>query len=187
MDIRAAERWIIPVNEIVLQNMEEQEEMAVVLNDIDFENSETFTFSSYTVGVGFDYAYVIYPSSPVTFVVPDWAEDWIRYNELATEWKKTRATWRSFSGDLMRDENYSQIVGMGPPVIKFILWDMQAEIDSGRVTDWFYALWAITGENPIPTEAQGKPIEAAKAWIEWGRRTGLIYDATLGSALSATW
>jgi hypothetical protein len=187
MDVRREAREIFPVNEIVLQNVKEQEENLIVFNETDPEPSEVSIFISYSVGAAFEYTRVVYPSSSFTFVVPDWAEDWIRFDELATKWKKTRTPWRSFSGDLMRDPNYSQIVGMGPAAIKFILWELQAEIDSGKVTDWFYALWAITDENPIPPEAQGKPIEAAKAWIEWGKRKGLIYDATLGGILSATW
>jgi hypothetical protein len=34
---------------------------------------------------------------------------------------------------------------------------------------WFWALEAITGENPIPVGSEGKIREMAQAWIEWGR------------------
>jgi hypothetical protein len=35
---------------------------------------------------------------------------------------------------------------------------------------WFWALEAITDENPVPAEAAGKVREMAKAWIDWGQQ-----------------
>jgi hypothetical protein len=121
---------------------------------------------------------------PDSLTAPEWAGDWIKFIGLATEWEKHRASWRSFSGDLMRDPSFAKIVGMGPRAIPFILWQLEHELNSNAspVSDWFYALWAITDKNPIPLEAQGKPHEVAKSWIAWGIREGKI-DADLGGAL----
>lgn len=101
--------------------------------------------------------------------------DYENFQKLSAEWKRSRAGWQSFSGDLMRDPSYSQIVGMGPAAIPFMLSDFESELSSDEpITDWFYALWAITRENPIPLESQGRPREAARAWIEWGKREGHV-------------
>jgi hypothetical protein len=117
-------------------------------------------------------------------LIPQAQSDWLKFRTYADDWKKNRASWFSFSGDLQRDPSYSKIIGMGPPAVKFILLELQAELAKGHVDNWFYALWAITKENPIPESAQGKPHAAARAWIEWGKREGLI-DTTMGGALSA--
>ena len=38
---------------------------------------------------------------------------------------------------------------------------------------WFWALEAITEENPVPPAA-GKVREMARAWVDWGKRQGLL-------------
>jgi hypothetical protein len=43
-----------------------------------------------------------------------------------------------------------------------------------RPDQWFWALRAITGANPIKPEQQGRIQEMAAAWIEWGRERGVI-------------
>jgi hypothetical protein len=37
---------------------------------------------------------------------------------------------------------------------------------------WFWALEAMTGENPVPRESAGLVSEMAQAWIERGQVTG---------------
>ena len=46
---------------------------------------------------------------------------------------------------------------------------MQREPDQ-----WFWALEAMTGENPVPRESAGLVSEMAQAWIERGKSRGLI-------------
>ena len=65
--------------------------------------------------------------------------------------------------------SYQSIIGMGDPAIPLLLEELQREPDQ-----WFWALEAITLENPVPVEARGKVDEMARAWIEWGRQKGYI-------------
>lgn len=58
---------------------------------------------------------------------------------------------------------------MGPAAVPLILAELHRETDH-----WFWALEAISGENPVPPEAAGKVEEMAKAWIDWGQRKGLF-------------
>jgi hypothetical protein len=39
---------------------------------------------------------------------------------------------------------------------------------------WFWALEAITNQQPIPSESVGRLEPSTLAWLEWGRREGLL-------------
>ena len=65
--------------------------------------------------------------------------------------------------------SYQSIIGMGDPAIPLLLEELQREPDQ-----WFWALEAITLENPVPPEARGKIDEMARAWLDWGRQKGYI-------------
>jgi hypothetical protein len=64
---------------------------------------------------------------------------------------------------------YQRIIGMGMPAVPLILDELRRQPDQ-----WFWALEAITEENPVPPEAAGIVAEMARAWIEWGERHGLV-------------
>jgi len=64
---------------------------------------------------------------------------------------------------------YQAIIGMGMPVVPLILEELKREPDQ-----WFWALEAITEENPVPGDALGNVRRMAQAWIEWGRGRGLV-------------
>lgn len=90
------------------------------------------------------------------------------FEKLKTEWKsKTR--YMSNSAQMATIWPYQQIIGMGPPALPLILKELERETDH-----WFWALEAISGENPVPAEQAGQVEYMAKAWIEWGRQEELI-------------
>lgn len=64
---------------------------------------------------------------------------------------------------------YQHIIGMGWDAVPFLLVEMAREPDQ-----WFWALEAITEENPVPQESRGRVREATEAWLAWGRERGLI-------------
>lgn len=64
-------------------------------------------------------------------------------------------------------EAYQRIIGIGPEAILLILRELKKNPD-----DWFWALNAITEENPIPEESEGKINEMIKSWLQWGRDNG---------------
>lgn len=39
---------------------------------------------------------------------------------------------------------------------------------------WFWALKAISGEDPVPKDSRGKSKEMIDAWLHWGIRKGYI-------------
>ena len=62
---------------------------------------------------------------------------------------------------------YQQIVGMGPPVLPLIFRQLAAKPDH-----WFWALKAITGEDPVADEDRGNLEAMTTTWLEWGRKHG---------------
>ncbi len=87
-----------------------------------------------------------------------------RFRRLADAWKE-QARYLSNTAQMAMLKPYQQIIGMGPPAIPLILEELQRE--PGQ---WFWALEAISEENPVPPEAAGKVREMAQAWIERGKR-----------------
>ena len=65
--------------------------------------------------------------------------------------------------------SYQRIIGMGRPALPLILKELQRETDH-----WFWALEAISGENPVDPAQAGQIENMKQAWIEWGRHRGMI-------------
>src|SRR5262245_30654734 len=84
-----------------------------------------------------------------------------RFHRLATEWKQ-KSRYLSNTAQMALLRPYQAIIGMGMPVVPLILEELQREPDQ-----WFWALEAITEENPVPLEAAGNLRQMAQAWIEW--------------------
>lgn len=119
----------------------------------------------------------------VLIAVVDTAGDWARYiaaarvgeSEAELRFRQLAAEWRaelSASSDLtvlVMHPAYQQIIGMGKQAIPFLLRELEQAPDH-----WFWALKAISGEDPVPQRSKGKLREMAAAWIEWGRRSGFI-------------
>jgi hypothetical protein len=105
------------------------------------------------------------PSAAVNLSEADLRE---RFQRLASEWKE-KSRYLSNTAQMAMLKPYQRIIGMGMPVVPLILEEMRREPDQ-----WFWALEAITGENPVPAEAAGKVRLMTQAWIEWGRQRGLI-------------
>ena len=92
----------------------------------------------------------------------------VRFQRLADEWKK-RSRHLSNTTQMAMLPPYQRIIGMGWDAVPFILAELQREPDQ-----WFWALEAITEEDPVPPEAAGKVRLMAQAWVDWGRHRGLV-------------
>ncbi len=64
---------------------------------------------------------------------------------------------------------YQRIIGLGPVVLPLILHDMEREPDH-----WFWALRAITGEDPVKREDAGNIQRMTETWLVFGREQGFI-------------
>ncbi len=93
-----------------------------------------------------------------------------RFEQLRDEWK-SQSRYLSNTAQMAMLWPYQQIIGMGPAAVALILAELRRETDH-----WFWALEAITAENPVSSDAAGKVDETAKIWLDWGRRKGLLTD-----------
>jgi hypothetical protein len=91
-----------------------------------------------------------------------------QFSQLAAEWK-AKSRFLSNTAQMAMLNPYQRIIGMGTPAVPFILQELQREPDQ-----WFWALEAITGENPVPRDSAGAVREMAQAWIEWGKSRGIL-------------
>jgi hypothetical protein len=91
-----------------------------------------------------------------------------KFQRLAKQWRDERDQKASVS-DMVMHPAYQQIIGMGREATPFILRELSREAEPDH---WFWALKAITGEDPVPTASRGKIFEMASAWLRWGREKG---------------
>lgn len=91
-----------------------------------------------------------------------------RFQKLATKWK-AETIHLSSPHDTYLHPSYSQIIGMGMAAVPLILRSMQTE-----PYDWFFALRAISRENPVPAGAAGDVKRMTALWLAWGKRNGFI-------------
>jgi len=92
--------------------------------------------------------------------------DEARFRRLADRWR-TEAEFCASVRDMAMHPAYQQIIGMGPAAIPFILRRLAARPDH-----WFWALKAITQEDPVKEEDRGDIRKMTRAWLEWGARNG---------------
>ena len=93
-----------------------------------------------------------------------------QFDRLAKAWKED-TRYICSTTDLATHPAYQRIIGMGRDVVPLILADLRKE-----PYQWFWALRAITGEDPVPETQKGKVRQMANAWIQWGKRKGFIQD-----------
>lgn len=91
-----------------------------------------------------------------------------QFLQLAEQWKRETAPLSSIS-QIARHRAYQRIIGMGTEAIPLILRDLQDDL-----SEWFWALDAITGASPVPPESEGDLSQMAEAWIRWGQNNGYV-------------
>lgn len=90
------------------------------------------------------------------------------FTKLATEWRE-ETRYLSSTSAIATHPAYQRIIGLGPQVIPLILSDLERE--GGH---WFWALSALTGENPVDSADQGRIKAMTAAWLKWGTDNGWI-------------
>ncbi len=95
-----------------------------------------------------------------------WGNPFMRFLLLKMKWERETAHLSS-AAKMAVHPAYQQIIGMGPIVVPFILAELSISPDH-----WFWALSAITGDDPIRQEHRGRIQKMAEDWIEWGRQQG---------------
>ena len=92
----------------------------------------------------------------------------VRFHNLATEWLSEVGSVSSVDA-LTSHPKYRDIVRLGWDVVPFLLADLQQNRGF-----WFTALSEITGIRPFDPSDAGKSKRMTEAWINWGKRKGII-------------
>jgi hypothetical protein len=88
------------------------------------------------------------------------------FRKLVKQWKEE--TWHhSFIENIVMNFAYQRIIGMGEKAMPLILRELEQNPDH-----WFWALRAISGEDPTPPGCTFD--HAVEAWLTWGRKKGYI-------------
>jgi len=90
------------------------------------------------------------------------------FARLAADWRSKRGPVSAITEMVMMPE-YQRIIGMGSGALPLILEELERCPDH-----WFWALKAITGEDPVPAEARGDLRRMADAWLQWGYANGTL-------------
>jgi hypothetical protein len=94
--------------------------------------------------------------------LPGVEDDESRFHKLAQQWKKDTAHLSNIGKKALHPA-YQEIIGMGKAAVPLLLAELRREPD-----DWFWALHAITGSQPVPLENRGNLKELTDAWLKWG-------------------
>jgi hypothetical protein len=97
--------------------------------------------------------------------------------DIETEFQREAEVWAKETAHLSSPQqrfqhpSYTTILEMAKDnryqVIRLMLEDMQA-----NRREWFWALKALTHENPVDQKDSGYKDKMISAWVRWGRRQG---------------
>lgn len=90
-----------------------------------------------------------------------------RFARLASIWRG-ETQWLSSTTEIAMHPAYQAIIGMGPEALPMILEDLRE--NSGH---WYWALKAISDEDPVPPQDRGMVRKMRAAWLQWGKERGL--------------
>jgi hypothetical protein len=91
-----------------------------------------------------------------------------KFVRLRDQWKAQRG-YHSDTMRLVTHPAYQSIIGMGLDVVPLILRELASKPDR-----WYWALRAITEEDPVPVEARGDGKAMTQAWLNWGKARGYL-------------
>jgi hypothetical protein len=91
-----------------------------------------------------------------------------RFEALAAQWRED-TVFDSAPTALFLHPAYQEIIGFGPAVLPLLFRNLE---ETGSF--WFWALQAITGENPIPQADRGDIPRVTEHWLKWGRERGYL-------------
>lgn len=91
-----------------------------------------------------------------------------RFSRLSHQWREA-TKWLSSTTDIAMHPAYQAIIGMGSEALPMILEDLRT--NSGH---WYWALKAISNEDPVPPSDRGAIKKMKNAWLRWGEQTGIL-------------
>jgi hypothetical protein len=88
------------------------------------------------------------------------------FQQLVREWKQD-TEYVSALDEIFLHPSYQRIIGLGDRATDLILASFVRNLDH-----WDWALRAITGADPVPTEDEGDLERTRTAWLRWASESG---------------
>src|SRR5688572_12617976 len=89
-----------------------------------------------------------------------------KFNLLAERWKRDTEAAPTIL-EVVTHPAYQQIIGLGARALPLIFKSLANDHEH-----WYWALKAITGEDPVPKKNRGQLEEMRKAWLAWAAAQG---------------
>ena len=93
-------------------------------------------------------------------------KDRIEFSLLVTQWEQETSLYSSLDKICMHPA-YQRIIGVGEKILPLIFSELER-----NPAHWFWALSAITGENPIQPDQRGNLRKMTRAWLDWANSHG---------------
>jgi len=100
------------------------------------------------------------------------AELWFRFKELYRAWREQRGAMSSTTQAALCPA-YQSIIGMGAAAVPLIF--AQLESEGNDPDQWFWALKAILGVDPVKEEDRGNYARMAESWLAWAKNAGYAW------------
>lgn len=91
-----------------------------------------------------------------------------RFERLKKIWKEETLVLSS-TPRIVFHPAYQQIIGLGPDVLPLIFDELQ-----NGPEHWFWALYSITGDNPVTEIEDGNMWAMRDAWLKWGKKHNYV-------------
>ena len=112
-----------------------------------------------------DFLVYLGESSASQFLYENWELEKV-FRQLVDKWDEETQFFSDLK-EVVLHSAYQGMIGLGPQVIPLILREMQE-----RPSEWFWALRAVSRENPAELCRGTQQITVA--WLEWGKQKGYI-------------
>src|SRR6266540_2451798 len=90
-----------------------------------------------------------------------------RFANLTDRWRR-EVGFMSSTSQMSMNPSYQRIIGLGPTVVPLIIRELRKEPEH-----WFWALKAITGQDPVDESARGDVDSMRTAWVTWAENKGI--------------
>jgi hypothetical protein len=84
-----------------------------------------------------------------------------KFRRLRDEWLAD-IQYSSSGTEITSHPAYQSIIDMGSEALPLIIHELRRQLGH-----WFWALFKITGENPVPPENLGNLEKMREAWLQW--------------------
>jgi hypothetical protein len=160
------ERWSVFLKVAVKKNRELRDTYATQLREF-FEINEGFGLDEF-LGINFSQLQHGETGGEYLRIFLELTYVDEKFAELAEKWYLDTLHSSGYLDKVLHPA-YQQIIGMGKDVIRNILHELQDE-----PSEWFWALRALTGEDPTTDEMAGNREKLTEAWLNWGKENGYI-------------